>query len=77
MVKKKATLRVSTELSIYLRYLHQDQNVSIRSLSRRYPQLCLPTIWRHATEKDWSSSEANEREGLDINPNSVNVMKHQ
>ena len=51
MVNKRATLRVSPELSIYLRYLHQDQNVSIRSLSRRYPQFSLPTIWRHATKK--------------------------
>ena len=51
MVNKKATLRVSHELSIYLRYLYQDQNVSIRSLSRRYPQFSLPTIWRHATKK--------------------------
>ena len=42
---------MSHELSIYLRYLYQDQNVSIRSLSRRYPQFSLPTIWRHATKK--------------------------
>ena len=42
---------MSPELSIYLRYYHQDQNVSIRSLSRRYPQFSLPTIWRHATKK--------------------------
>ena len=51
MVNKKATLRVSHELSIYLRYLYPDQNVSIRSLSRRYPQFSLPTICRHATKK--------------------------
>ena len=51
MVNKRATLRVSPELSMYLSYLHQDQNVSIRSLSRRYPQFSLPTIWRHATKK--------------------------
>ena len=51
MVNKKATLRVSHELGIYLRYLHQDQNLSIRSLSRRYLQFSLPTTWRHATKK--------------------------
>ena len=42
---------MSPELSIYLRYYHQDQNVSIRSLSRRYPQFSHSTIWRHATKK--------------------------
>ena len=51
MVKKKSNLRVSHELSIYLRHLHQDQNLSIRTLSRRYPQFSIPTIWRHATKK--------------------------
>ena len=51
MVNKKDSLRVSHELSIYLRYLHHKQNLSIRCLSRRYPQFSLPTIWRHATKK--------------------------
>ena len=51
MVNKRATLTVSPKLSIYLKYLHQDQNVSIRSLSRRYPQFSLPTIWRHPSKK--------------------------
>ena len=51
MVNKRATLGVSFELSICLRYLHQDQNVLIRSLSRRFPQFSLPTIWRHAAKK--------------------------
>ena len=52
MVNKKDSLRVSYELSIYLRYLHHKQNLSIRCLSRRYPQFSLPTIWRHATKKN-------------------------
>ena len=51
MVNKRASLRVSHELRIYLRYLHLDQNLSIRSFTRRYPQFSLPTIWRHATKK--------------------------
>ena len=42
---------MSHKLNIYLRYLHQDQNISIRLLSRRYPQFSLPAIWRHATKK--------------------------
>ena len=65
MVNKRATLRVSPELSIYLRYLHQDQNVSIRSLSQRYfPVLlfnnksCSATIQRvlsarHMEKENW------------------------
>ena len=51
MVNKKASLRVSHEVSIYVGYLYQDQNLSIRSLSRRYSQFSLPTIWRHATKR--------------------------
>ena len=51
MVNMKGSLRVSHELSIYLMYLHQEQNLSIRSLSRKYPQVSLSTIWRHATKK--------------------------
>ena len=51
MVNKRATLSVSPELSTCSRYLHQDQKVSIRSLSRRYPQFSLPTIWRHLVKK--------------------------
>ena len=49
--QQKSHVRVSHELSIYLRHLHQDQNLPITSLSRRYQQFCLPTIWRHATKK--------------------------
>ena len=51
MVNKIVTLKVSPDLSIYLRYLHKDQNISIRSLSQRYPQFSSLTIWRHATKK--------------------------
>ena len=51
MVNKKATLRLSHELCIYLRHLYQDQNLSLRSLSRSYSQFSLPTVWRHATRK--------------------------
>ena len=51
MVSKKASLRVSHELSIYLMYLHQDQNLSIYQFSLSvYPHFSLPTIWGHATK---------------------------
>ena len=51
IISKKPSLRVSHELSIYLKFLHQDQNRLIRSLSKRYPQFSLPTIWRHSTKE--------------------------
>ena len=51
MVKKKASLRKSHELSKYLSYLQQESNLSITSLSRRYPQFSLPNIWKNATKK--------------------------
>ena len=51
ITNRKASLRVSDELSMCLRYLRQDQNLSVRSLSRRHPQFSLQTIWRHATKK--------------------------
>ena len=41
---------MSRELSIILG-ICQDQTVSYRYLSRRYPQFSLPTIWRHTTKK--------------------------
>ena len=49
--KQESQLKSVTWIKLYLRYLHQDQNLSVRSLSRRYPQFSLPTIWRHATKK--------------------------
>ena len=42
---------MSPEWSIYLRYLHQHQNASVRALSWRYRQFSLPITWRHATKK--------------------------
>ena len=51
MVNKKSIQRVSTELSTYLKFLHQEQGISVRQLSKRYPQFGLSTIWRHASSK--------------------------
>ena len=68
MVSKKTSLRVLHYLSIYLRYLHQDQDLSVRSLCRRYPQFSLPTIWRHGTKKiEFHPSKQNGR--VDVNSN--------
>ena len=56
MVNKKATLRESHELGMYLWCLNQDQNLSIRPLSRKYPQIPPPTICRHGAKKieEWT-----------------------
>ena len=75
MVNKKASLRVSHELSICLMCLHQDQNFSIRSLSRRYPQFSLPTIWKHATKKIEVHPKENKRDVYDVKK--VYMMKSQ
>ena len=42
MVNKKAALRVSHELNLYLRYLHLDQYLS---------KFSLPSFWRYGTNK--------------------------
>ena len=76
MVNRKARLRVSQELSIYLRYLYQDQNLSIRSLSWTYRRLSLLTIWRHATKR-LKFIQSKQKGRMDLNPNSVHVMKSQ
>lgn len=51
MANKKTELRVSILVSTYLKILHQEGNVGIRELWRRYPNFALSTIYRHATSK--------------------------
>ena len=41
-------LPISKELSIYLRFLHQENGVSIKELRKRYPYLSQATLYRHA-----------------------------
>ena len=41
-------LPISKELSIYLRFLHQEKGVSIKELRKRYPYLSQATLYRHA-----------------------------
>jgi len=35
-------------MSLYMRYLHQEGNVSCQEIKRRYPQYALRSIYRHA-----------------------------
>ena len=39
---------ISLELSMYLRYLHQEQKIPIRDLVERYKDVSRATIYRHA-----------------------------
>lgn len=55
--------RISTKLSIYLKYLHKEGNIGIRELWRRYLSFSLSTIQRQATS--------------DINVNIENGSKKQ
>ncbi len=49
MVNKKSEYRISKQLSLYLKFLHQEGNIGVRELWRRYPTFSLATIQRHAT----------------------------
>ena len=66
MVNKKVSLRVSHELSIYLRYLHQDQNLSIRSLSRTYPS-SLFQLFEGMQQKKVKFIQSKQKGRVDVN----------
>ena len=41
-------LPISKELSIYLRFLHQEKGVNTKELRKRYPYQSQATLYRHA-----------------------------
>ena len=41
--------KIPIEVSIYLRYLHQDGKVSGKELVKRFPQYSKRSIYRHAS----------------------------
>ena len=45
---KKTTTKIGLTMSIYLRMLHQENNVSKAELARRYPQFAARSVYRHA-----------------------------
>ena len=57
--------KVSHKLTICLKYLQQDQNLSIRSLSRRILQFSTPVVWRHAIKKFIQSKQ---KGSVDVRP---------
>lgn len=41
-------MKITEQASVYLKFLHQEGNVSCSELKRRYPQYALRSIYRHA-----------------------------
>ena len=50
-IKQNETLKITNEMSLYLRYLHQKGNITCKVLSRHYPQYPVRSIYRHAKKK--------------------------
>ena len=49
--KQNETLKITNEMSLYLRFLHQEGNITCKELSRRYPQYAVRSIYRHAKKE--------------------------
>ena len=43
--------KIDRNLSIYLKYLHQEGNISKAELARRYPEYAQRSIYRHASQQ--------------------------
>ena len=42
--KQTETLKITSEMSLYLRFLHQEGNITVKELSRLYPQYAVRSI---------------------------------
>ena len=51
--QQNETLKITNEVSLYLRFLHQEGNIICKELSRRYSQYAVPSIYRHVKEKSF------------------------
>ena len=49
--KQNKTQKITNEMSLYLRFLHQEGNTSCRALSYRYSQFARRSIYRHAKKE--------------------------
>ena len=49
--KQNQSVKISNEMSLYLRYLHQERSVSCKELKERYPMFGSRSIYRHARKK--------------------------
>jgi len=45
--KKKLYFKISLEVSLYLRYLHQDKGVPGKKLVKKYPKYSKSSIYHH------------------------------
>ena len=50
-IKQNETLKITNEMSLYLRYLHQKGNITCKLLSRHYSQYAVRSIYRHVKKK--------------------------
>ena len=49
--KQNQSVKISNEMSLYLRYLHQEGSVSCKELKEHYPMFASRSIYRHARKK--------------------------
>ena len=49
--KQNKTAKISHQMSLYLRFLHQEGKISCKELKCRYPNYALRSIYRHAKKK--------------------------
>ena len=49
--KQNKTLKITNEMSLYLRFLHQEGNITCKELSRRYHQYAVPNVYRYAKKE--------------------------
>lgn len=49
--KRNQGEKISKEMSVYLRVLHQEGNVSCMEIKRRFPQYALRSIYRHCKKR--------------------------
>ena len=49
--KQNETLKITNEMSLYLRFLHQEGNITCKELLRRYPQYAVRSIYRYAKKE--------------------------
>ena len=46
--KQNETLKITNEMSLYFRFLHQEGNITCKELSRRYPQYAVRSVYHLA-----------------------------
>ena len=49
--KQNETLKITNEMSLYLRSLHQEGNITSKELSMCYSQYAVLSIYRHAKKE--------------------------